>query len=248
MSTFAAHDLVLVSPRYLAGCGSNVRDALGPLVNLFDWEYDREPGTGHLSVNSPCGSVYVDLTPTRFDGPWWTISHHEPHWTAQFSRQTPIEAIAAVTQVLPQMVGDTRHCDRIALTASTIPQTANANDWKTTVDGPATVITSPDGHCALTHTPDADNRWTFRSSLHDGFDTDWTATFTRDTPVRVVAQFFAHLASTEPVQRTFKEIPYLVQVSSSSLITPVAGASVSPHLHHAVAQAVQAHSGIFPRR
>lgn len=248
MSTFAADDLVLVSPRYLAGCGSNARDALGPLIHLFNWEHDREPGTGHLSVSSPCGSVYVDLTPTRFDEPWWTISHHEPYWAAQFSRQTPIEAIAALTQTLPQLLGDTRHCERIALTTSTLPQTAKANDWRTTAEGSATVITSPDGHCELRHTPDADNRWTFRSSLHDGFDTEWTATFTRDTPVRAVAQFFAHLASTEPVQRAFKEIPYLVQVSPSSLITPVTGASVNPHVHHAVAQAAQAHTSFSPRR
>jgi hypothetical protein len=167
---------------------------------------------------------------------------------AQFSRQTPIEAIAALTQILPRLLGDTRHSDRIALTTSTIMQTANANGWKTTTNGPATVISSPDGHCTLTHTPDAETRWSFRSSLHDGFDTDWSATFTRDTPVRAVGQFFAHLASTEPVQRAFKEVPYLVQISPSSLITPVAGASVNPRLQHAAVQAAQAHTAISPRR
>jgi hypothetical protein len=70
VSTFASDDLVLVSPRYLAGCGSNVRDALGPLVRLFNWRHDRRPGNGHLTVTSPCESMYVDLTLTRFDGLW----------------------------------------------------------------------------------------------------------------------------------------------------------------------------------
>ncbi|MFC8708856.1 MULTISPECIES: DUF317 domain-containing protein [unclassified Streptomyces] len=109
-------------------------------------------------------------------------------------------------------------------------------------------IRLPDRHCELAHTPDTENRWTIRSSLYDGFDTDWTATFTRDTPVRAVGQSFAHLATTEPVERVFAEVPHLVQMSSSAVITPVTGASVTPHVHHAVVQATQAHTGSPPRR
>ncbi|MFB6539200.1 DUF317 domain-containing protein [Streptomyces noursei] len=50
-------------------------------------------------------------------GTWWTIAHHEPYWEVQFSRQTPMEAVAAVTQALPQLLGDHRHAERIPITS-----------------------------------------------------------------------------------------------------------------------------------
>lgn len=72
--------------------------------------------------------------------------------------------------------------------------------------------------------------------MYDGFDTHWDASFTQDTPERLVAQFFAHLATTTPVERAFRDVPYLVQDLDDALITPVRGAAVNPHVHHAGAQ------------
>jgi hypothetical protein len=248
MTTFAAEDLVLVSPRYLAGSGTRIADALGPLIHLFDWSYDHDPASGHIRLDSCCGSAFLDFEPTRSDGMWWTIRHHDPHWTAQFSRQTPIEAIAAVTQALPQLLGDIRHADRIPLTTSTLGQIAALHGWTTTRPEATTVHTSPDGHCVLTHEPDGERPWRFTHSLYDGFDTEWTATLSRDTPEQLTRQFFAHLADPTPVERFFKDLPYLVQSSSGALITPVNTAAVSPYVHHAAAQAALAHAGRPPRR
>ncbi|WP_198358303.1 DUF317 domain-containing protein [Streptomyces fildesensis] len=249
MTEFSPDERVMVSPRHLAGGGiSKFNDGIGPLVHLFNWRYEHNPSTGRIDIDSPCGSVFLDFEPNQRDGIWWELRHHEPNWTARFSRQTPAEALAAVTQVLPQLLGDTRHADRIPLTTNTLAQTAELNGWAIVRAGPITLFTSPDEHCHLRHEPDTEVPWRFEHSLYEGFDTEWNATFTRDTPERLVAQFFTHLASDEPVERVLKEVPFLVQNSDSALITPVSGAAVSPHAHHAVAQAARAHADRHPRR
>ncbi|MDO0936408.1 DUF317 domain-containing protein [Streptomyces sp. DG2A-72] len=97
--------------------------------------------------------------------------------------------------------------------------------------------TSPDGHCTVRHVPDAETAWQVRHSVHDGFDTHWTATFTQDTPQELIAQFFAHLSTSEPVERSLREIPCLARDMGDALITPVRGAAVNPQVHHAIAQA-----------
>ncbi|MGX1759937.1 DUF317 domain-containing protein [Streptomyces lydicus] len=249
MNGFAPNDEVLVSPRHLAGGGpSQVRNALGPLIHMFGWPYTHSPSTRDLTLDSPCGSIFIDFAPTRFDGILWQISHHEPYWQAQFSRQTPAEAISAVTQSLPQLMSDARHAKRIPLTTNTLAQTADLHSWTAAAEGTATVFTSADGHCALTHEPDSEMPWRVEHSVYDGFDTHWSATFTQDTPEQLVAQFFTHLASTTPVERVFREVPYLVQGYSGALITSVQGAAVNAHVHHAVAQVAQACSDRSPRR
>ena len=63
-----------------------------------------------------------------------------------------------------------------------------------------------------------------------------TATFTPEVPERLVAQFFTHLATTTPVERVFRDVPYFVQKLDDALITPVHRAAVNPHVHHAGAQ------------
>ncbi|WP_406220658.1 DUF317 domain-containing protein [Streptomyces decoyicus] len=249
MNKFTADDEVLVSPRHLAGGGPNqFRNVLGPLIHMFDWPYTHNPSTGHITIDSPCGSTFIDFTPTRLDGIWWNISHYEPYWKAQFSRQTPAEALSAITQTLPQLIGDDRHARRIPLATNTLPQTADLNSWTTSAEGTATVFTSADGHCAFTHEPDSEVPWRFEHSVYDGFDTHWNATFTQDTPKQLVAEFFTNLASSEPAERVFGDVPYLVRHHSGALITPVQGAAVNPHVHHAVAQVAQACADRTPRR
>jgi hypothetical protein len=242
MTGFAPTDRVLVSPRHLSGAGlDGLGDVLGPLIHLFGWHYDHDPRTGHVLLDSPCHSLFVDFTPTSTEGIWWRISHHEPYWEAHFSARTPVEAVAAVTQALPQLLGDVRHAERIPITTSPLAHPAALNGWKMTSDGPTTTFTSSDGYCALTHVPDAEIRWRVRHSLPDAPLTGWNATFTRAAPTRLVAQFFAHLTSIIPVERVFGDLPFLVQHDSHAVITPVRDAAVNPHVHHAVVQAAKAH-------
>ncbi|MCL7493816.1 hypothetical protein M8I34_20800 [Streptomyces sp. MCA2] len=61
---------------------------IGSLVHLFNWPYGHDPRTGRVAIDSPCGSVFVGFEPSRDDGIWWDIRHHEPYWAAQFSLQT----------------------------------------------------------------------------------------------------------------------------------------------------------------
>ncbi|MCM2410753.1 DUF317 domain-containing protein [Streptomyces sp. RKAG290] len=111
---------------------NKINDAIGPLVHLFNWSHKHDRHTGRLEVDSPCGSVFLDFTPDRQDGVWWTIAHHEPYWKIEFSRQTPIEAIASVTQALPQLTGDRRHAERIPLSTEPLAHLAETNGWHVT--------------------------------------------------------------------------------------------------------------------
>ncbi|MGX1115919.1 hypothetical protein RKD37_001282 [Streptomyces ambofaciens] len=233
MRPFAPQDRVLVSPRYLAGAGiDRLADAFGPLIHLFGWASEHDRASGRISVHSSDGSLYVNFNSHHARGYWWSVAHHEPYWEARFTRQTPIEAIAAVTQALPQLLGDDRHIGRIPLTTTPLAQIAELNHWHREDD----TFTSPDGHCHLQHTPTEHTPWRFRHHVYDGFDTHWDASFTQDTPERLVAQFFTHLATTTPVERTFRDVPYLVQNLDDALITPVHRAAVNPHVHHAATQ------------
>ncbi|MER7932925.1 MULTISPECIES: DUF317 domain-containing protein [unclassified Streptomyces] len=234
MTHFAPQDRVLVSPRHLAGAGiDRLADAIGPLIHLFGWPSEHDPAAGRLTVTSPDSSLFVTFNSSHAHGQWWSITHHEPFWEARFTRQTPIEAIAAVTQALPQLLGDDRHLDRIPLTTNTLAEIADLNHWRP--EGSDTFI-SPDGHCHLKHAPAQEIAWRFRHHVYDGFDTHWNASFTQDAPEQLVAQFFTHLATTAPVERTFGDVPHLVQDLDEALITRVRGAVVNPHAHHAGAQ------------
>ncbi|WP_413100252.1 DUF317 domain-containing protein [Streptomyces sp. Inha503] len=233
MTHFQPQDRVLVSPRHLAGAGiDRLADAIGPLIHLFGWQNEHDRATGRITVSSPDGSVFVNFNSCHAQGQWWSISHHEPFWEAEFTRQTPIEAIAAVTQALPQLIGDHRHADQIPLTTSPLAHIADLNHWR--ADGGT--FTSPDGHCLLQHTPGNETPWRFQHHVYDSFGTHWHASFTQDTPEQLLAQFFTHLATTAPVERTFSNVPYLVQDLDDALITPVRGAAMNPHVHHAAAQ------------
>lgn len=242
MTGFAPHDRVLVSPRHLAGTGlDHLSDVIGPLIHLFGWNPAYDTTGEHVALDSPDHSTALDFEPTRRDGRWWTITHHEPYWKAEFTRQTPIEAVAAVTQCLPQLLGDHRHADRIPLTTATLADTAELNRW--TASAGNGTFTSPDGHCTLTrdHNPDAEPAVTVTHSVNDGFDTHWTGVFTPDVPERLIAQFFVHLSTTAPVEREFREIPFLAHDLGDALITPVhGGGGLNPHVHHAAAQAGRA--------
>ncbi|MFD5320026.1 DUF317 domain-containing protein [Streptomyces sp. NPDC127098] len=232
MPHFHDDDLVLVSPRYLAG-GGGIADALGPLIHLFHWPTHHVRDRGQVTVTSPDGAVAVAFDPTRQDGVWWTVTRRQPSWSAEFTHLTPVEVIAAITQSLPQLLGDHRLIDRIGALndAPDILTTARLNGWHYQKD-PAQ-FTSPDGHCAVRHTPGADTPWQVTHSLFDGFNTHWTATFTTATPQPLINQFVTHLATSTPVERRYRDIPYIAR--EIALITPARGGPVNAHVHHALA-------------
>ncbi|ROQ70149.1 uncharacterized protein DUF317 [Streptomyces sp. 840.1] len=229
MSPYPPDERVMVSPRYMAGAGDRIADVIGPLIHLFGWNVEHDAGNGDVGINSPDGSVSVDFVPLHPLGRWCKVVHHEPYWEAVFSRQAPLEAVAAFTQALPQLLGDDRHAEQIPLTREPLDQVAALNGWS--AEGSSFV--SPDLYCRIEHTPDADDAWKVE---HVYFEKDPLATFMRRTPEHLVGNFFAHLATPIAVERAFADIPLSTRYENSGLITPVRGAAINPQVAHALAQ------------
>ncbi|MGW5868235.1 DUF317 domain-containing protein [Streptomyces sp. NPDC055239] len=226
---YAPTDRVMVSPRYMAGAGDRIADVIGPLIHLFGWKHEHDADSGHISIGSPDGSIFVGFTPLHPLGRWCRVAHHEPYWEAVFSRQAPLEAVAAVTQALSQLLGDTRHAERIPVTDRPLDELAELNDWSSEHGS----FISPDLYCRLQYAPDAEIAW---QVAHLYFDNAPLATFTQETPQRLVGNFFAHLAAPTAVERVFADVPLSTRYEHSGLITPVRGAAINPHVDHALAQ------------
>jgi hypothetical protein len=217
---------VLVSPRHLAGSGlDRLDDALDPLIKLFGWQHQQHPSDGSIALSSPCHTLFIDIH--RTDQSYWRISHHDPFWQIDCSRETPIEAITAMLGVLPQFLGERRHAQRFSVTQRAFPRIAQDSGWAMTADGDTTTFRSADGRCSLRHVPEAEIRWTARLTLTDS-EPHWHASFTRAVPTRLVAQFFSHLASPDPVERTFTDLPGLVASGGIAVIAPLPATAGTP--------------------
>ncbi|MFD5765317.1 DUF317 domain-containing protein [Streptomyces sp. NPDC127049] len=228
----SATDRFLVSPRYLAGTGDRLADVLGPLIHLFGWEHTHDPASGHVSVDSPGHDLLLDFAPSSPDGMWWTIQHPDPLWKITATRLTPLEPLAAITQTLPQLLGDTRHADRIPLTTRPVAEIADLNGW--TASGAS--FTSPDGHCTLRY--EAGASWQIEHSVYDGFGTHWSVRAEGELPDQLAAQFLSFLATPDPVERAFGDIPYLAR--SQARLTPLDSKSpLGPHVVHALGALVE---------
>lgn len=228
MTSYAPDQRVMVSPRYMAGAGDRLADVLGPLIHLFGWRHEHDPATGNVTVDSPDGSVFVDFRPLHRLGHWVTVTHHEPYWEAAFSRQAPLEAVAAVTQALPQLLGDSRHRDRIPITDMSLGQLAELHGWSA---GEGGVLTSPDRYCRLERTPGQEIGWQVE---HAYFENAPLATVTHDAPEVLVRQFFAHLAAPAPVERSFGDLPLSTRYERSARVAPVRQAGVDSALVQAL--------------
>ncbi|MEU2231280.1 DUF317 domain-containing protein [Streptomyces vietnamensis] len=231
---------VLVSPRYLAGRGDRLTDVLGPLIHLFGWSSAHDPETGHIAVSSPDGALLVNFSPSTPSAPWWTITHRNPFWRIAATRQTPLEALAGITQALPQLLGDTRHADRIPLTKRSVADIADLYGWITDAGS----STSPDGHCTVHHA--ASQPWRVEHSVHEGhegFDTHWTVRSTGAVPVQLPAQFLTCLATPDPVERTLADVPYLAR--REARLTPLAShrSGLGAHVVHALGDLVTNREG-----
>ncbi|WP_406463310.1 DUF317 domain-containing protein [Streptomyces sp. NBC_01622] len=229
MNPYTPDDRVMISPRYMAGAGDRIADVIGPLIHLFGWRHEHDADTGHIQIDSPDASLFLDFNPLHPLGRWVTVAHHEPFWEAMFSRDAPLEAVAAVTQALPQLLGDARHADRIPITDMPLDQLAALHDWSANGD----VLTSPDLYCRLHHTPGENISWRVE---HLYCEDAPLATFTQDAPEALVRNFFDALATPFAVERAYADVPVITRHADSALITTVRRASANPRLDHALAQ------------
>ncbi len=210
-----AQDRVLLAPRYLAGGGlsqARVTATTDPLVRDFGWPVKRGHDTGRIAVTSPDRTVSVTFDPTRDDGRWWTVQHYADadhadyanSWRADFTRHTPIEAVAAALQLLPLLNGDARRLERLGLLHEGPPDSlAQARGW--TADGLQRYV-SPEGRCTLHHEPDDYLSWRLETSVPGETRTAWRADFTHATPVGLVTRFFANLSGPIPVERHLADL------------------------------------------
>ncbi|MFF0740614.1 DUF317 domain-containing protein [Streptomyces sp. NPDC004111] len=237
--TIAPHERVLISPRYLAGAGlERLGEAIGPLVHRAGWATEQNRDTGYLALHSPDGAVSVALDTGNQRGEWWTVTHQEPFWQAEFTRQAPIEAIGVMLYHLPQITGDHRFAAEVGPLPKESPfEIAARYHWQPAPGAGSAGFRSPDGHCAVTHHPTAagsEPAWVLSHHVHDGFDTHWDATFTAGTPAPLVAAFLSNLADSFPVERVYRDIPLLVRDAADALITPVRAGGMGPQITHAL--------------
>jgi hypothetical protein len=216
----------------MAGTGP-IQDAIGPLIHLFDWSQQHDNDTRRITATSPDRTTTMDFDPGERFGKWWTVTHHgKQDWRAAFTRQTPAEAIAAVTQSLPQLLGDHRHIAPLD-TADDPIVVAGYSGWQQPGSDPGLRV-SPDGHCTLRHTPGAETAWWVETSVYEGFDTQWDASFSAHVPLALVTRFVTHLTAPDPVQRRYGDIPALAR--PFALITPAHQPLGNAHLTHALGQ------------
>ncbi|MFE0772162.1 DUF317 domain-containing protein [Streptomyces sp. NPDC058861] len=239
---FCPDERVLVSPRHLAGTGDCVADVLGPLIHLFNWRHTRDESAGCITVDSPDGSIVIDFTPTTFEGVWWTIARHEPFWRITATQQTPMEVLAGVTPLLPLLLTNIRHPDRIGLSDYTVAELARLYDWTTADNASGVSFTSPDGHCTVRHTPGTEQPWYAEHSVRDGVGTRWHVAFEGEVPDALARQFFLYLATDVPVERTLEDIPRLAR--GQAQMTPLGGkppsGALGPQLSHVLGGIVDA--------
>nr|WSX75930.1 DUF317 domain-containing protein [Streptomyces sp. NBC_00899] len=136
--------------------------------------------------------------------------------------------MAAVTQALPQLLGDTRYSDRIPITDMPLDQLAELHGWAAGDQG---VLTSPDHYCRLEHTPGQETGWQVE---HLYFENAPLAVFTQDAPEILVRQFFAYLTVPAPVERSFGDLPLSTRHERSARVTPVRTAGLDTELVQAL--------------
>ncbi|MFJ4876572.1 DUF317 domain-containing protein [Streptomyces sp. NPDC088745] len=198
-------------------------EIFGPMVEHFGWElYQAE---GFLAVGCPYSSLGFRLDLRRKEAASWELEHRIPHWFAQFSRHTPVEALGLMVYSLPQLQGDTRFAESIGFLPTGVSEAAADARWAASRTPGGIEFASPDGHSSLRYMPRSigiHTMWAFR-----GYNTEhnraWEARFTQGTPAPLVARFLTTLTTTATGERR----------------TPLGGATPLPALETALTSGVR---------
>ncbi|MER8219052.1 DUF317 domain-containing protein [Streptomyces sp. NPDC094143] len=152
---------------------------------------------------------------------WITAAHRDPFgpatWQITSDATTPVELLGDVHSELLDLYLEGRHSDKDHLFQSqTSAQEAYvpllAHGWRHTIktDGTQTFL-APDALSGMQHqydrTPSSDLAPSWRIWGGLPANPDWRVQFSPSTRVALVAAFTASLLSTEPLERTVKDIP-----------------------------------------
>jgi hypothetical protein len=206
-----------VLPRHLAGRGNHQLLDVWPFPFEQGWSLHR-PEEGYQLAASPCQRVrcgFHAVPEDRFEGTWTTAVHDDPcgpaRWKAVFDASTPAEVLRDFhSELLSGYLegADLGHQHRDS--GDTEPRQTylpllNAG-WRQKINrNGRQAIRSPDGLAYLHNWYHDPPEWTVCAG-HPNRPL-WTATFSAQTPARLVAAFNAALVEREPLTRTVGQLP-----------------------------------------
>ncbi|MFJ6017256.1 DUF317 domain-containing protein [Streptomyces sp. NPDC092952] len=198
----------LVQPRALAG-GGDVRH-ISEFLRASGWR-DRSKTGGPLVMDSPDRAIRVAYDPYTQPG-GWTIrgraTAHHREWWAQFGQQTPVEAVAGLTDALAR------------------PRSAHApnvwaplveNNWSTASGKGHYTAISPDGAAWMQFRQSQGGEAIWWTGSRDEHGNGWTGAMSASTPMHLVQGFSTELASSEPVMRPLGHVPASTRIRTRSV-------------------------------
>jgi hypothetical protein len=198
----------LVRPRALAG-GGDVRH-VSEFLRASGWR-DKSKSGGPLAMESPDRTVRVAYDPHVLPGGWMirgTATGHQKAWWAHLGRQTPVEIVAGLTDAI------------------TRPRSAHAPNvwaplqeqgWCSPPNAEHVTATSPDGSAWVQYHQPSDGEALWWCGAKDGQGNGWDAHFASSTPMHLVADLSAALASPEPVMRPLGRVPRSTRIQTTSV-------------------------------
>ncbi|WP_435124600.1 DUF317 domain-containing protein [Actinacidiphila sp. bgisy144] len=197
----------LVEPRHLAG-GGDLRH-VSEYLRASGWK-DRSKSGGPIVFDSPDKTVRIGYDPFTQPG-GWTISGRatasQEAWHATFSRATPVEIVAGLTDALTRP----RSAHAPNVWAPLLEQ-----EWQTE-HGQHFTARSPQGDAFVRfHQPAAGQAhwWAGARTEHGPM---WEAVLTSTAPMRLVEAFSTALADPQPVLRPRGTIPPSRKVRTTSV-------------------------------
>jgi hypothetical protein len=222
-----------VSPRYLAGAGCALDEAMAPLTDIAGWHrWSDELSNSHLT--SPCGRAYLGFLPKpapELVGLWkaWVRPHHHGarSWMAAFSNQMPYEFMAALTASWAESYNpddasfaspDDGRREGVAKVLTVLRDAGWDRDPNTVQGSDLERWTAPDGRAGLEIRINAhgnaeheilreEPRWTVWAAQAPYRSPLWDAVFSTGTPTGLIAAFCRALVHSAPLTREDAQIP-----------------------------------------
>ncbi|MFE0135993.1 DUF317 domain-containing protein [Streptomyces sp. NPDC059037] len=234
-------DVVLVTPRYLAGLGDPAWVTV-PLHRACDWSTAEDPLMPRVILTSPDQRAQLRLEPTPdLAKPWWSLRHasngDQRAWSVTFDAATPVEIIAAVTDALTDPSGPPP-------AAGDPYEPLRAAGWHAPRHHGG--LLSPEGMAAPDSLARVDRTthegrttsWIVETSVHQ-LPAVWRAYLDGNTPPHLVSALFRALADETPLVREPHRVPNLACTQGRTSTRQVSAEAVAFALEHRTAALAQ---------
>lgn len=222
LKNLAPDQKVKVLPRHLAGPGPVDPRRVWGFPTEQSWPFHREEEGGPAAAMSPCLRLWTTFEPqpdAPGSGTWAIGAQRAPSgpgaWRITFDATTPVELLNDVhTELLDLYLEDRDSGRGVLFGDATVPYEAYttllARGWSHSVEPSGTqTFRSPDGLGGVQHRYAnlGTDKPTWTAWAGSPGDRLWSASFSFGTPASLAAALTASLVSTEPVQRTVKDVP-----------------------------------------